>query len=95
MVINTEYITSHYTRTSKLGNVHTYYRNKTIIVLRCDSCGLLFKRDKGSIAPTRLTNQFYHVCSNCNAKKFAQEKGVESRKIWEMPASSLKSLAQL
>lgn len=95
MVINTEYVTSNYTRTSKLGNVHTYYRNKTIIVLRCDACGLLFKRDKGLIAPARLTNQFYHVCSNCNAKKFAQEKGVESRKIWEMPASSLKSLAQL
>jgi hypothetical protein len=45
--------------------------------------------------PARLTNQFYHVCSKCNAKQFAQSKGVERRKIWEMPVSSLKTLDQL
>ena len=29
------------------------------------------------------------------AKKFAQEKGVESRKVWDMPVSSLKTLGSL
>lgn len=95
MVINIEYETSSYTRTSKLGKEHIYFRKKTIIVLRCDNCGLTFKRERGSISPHRLTDQFYHVCSNCDAKRFAQEKGVESRKIWDMPVSSLKKLGEL
>jgi hypothetical protein len=95
MVINIEYETSQYTRTSKLGNEHVYFRKKTVVVLRCDKCGSIFKRDKGAIAPDRLTNRFYHVCNNCDAKKFAQEKGVESRKIWDMPVSSLKKLGEL
>lgn len=95
MVISTEYITSKYTRKSKLGIEHTYIRTKTIVILRCDNCSLTFNRDKGSISPTRLSNQVYHVCSNCNAKQFAQSKGVEKRKIWEMPVSSLKTLGQL
>jgi hypothetical protein len=55
----------------------------------------MFTRNKGSMDPARLTNQFYHVCSSCNAKQFAQSKGVERRKIWEMPVSSLKTLDQL
>lgn len=95
MVISTQYIVTSYTRKSKLGIEHSYTRKKTIITLRCDSCGLEFNRDKGSIAPDRLSNQVYHVCSNCNAKQFAQSKGVEKRKIWEMPVSSLKRLSQL
>jgi hypothetical protein len=95
MVISTEYITTSYTRTSKLGVDHEYVRKKTMIILRCDNCGLTFSRPKGSIAPARLSNQFYHVCSSCDAKKFAQSKGVERRKIWEMPVSSLKTLGQL
>lgn len=95
MVINIEYTTAQYIRTSKLGNKHVYFRKKTIITLRCDKCGLIFKRDKGSIAPDRLTNRYYHVCSNCDVKRFAQEKGVESRKIWDMPVSSLKKLGEL
>jgi hypothetical protein len=35
------------------------------------------------------------VCSECDVKKFAQSKGVESRKVWSIPASSLKTLDQL
>jgi hypothetical protein len=50
---------------------------------------------EGAMDPARATNQFYHVCNNCDAKQFAQAKGVERRKIWEMPVSSLKTLDQL
>ena len=95
MIISREYITTEYTRTSKLGVEHTYFRKKTILILRCDNCSLLFERSKGSMDPTRVSNQVYHVCSNCNAKQFAQSKGIERKKIWEMPVSSLKTLGQL
>lgn len=95
MIINTEYITTEYTRPSKLGNTHSYLRKKTIITLRCDNCGLVFNRDKGSIAPARVSNQVYHVCANCNAKQFAQSKGVERRMVWKMPVSSLKTIDHL
>ena len=95
MYIGTEFVkTSHY-RTSKTGKTHAYLRRKTVIVFRCDCCQDVFKRDKGNMDPKRLNNNYYHVCGNCDAKKFAQEKGVESRKVWDMPASSLKTLGQL
>jgi len=44
--------------------------------------------------PKRLNNLVYHVCGNCDPKRFAQEKGVEARKVWDMPVSSLKTLGQ-
>lgn len=94
MFLDTEYTITEHTRTSKLGHTHTYKRKKTIVVFRCDACGETFKREKGSMDPKRLSNNFYHVCSNCNSKKFAQEKGVERRHIWDMPVSSLKTLGQ-
>ena len=95
MIISREYITTEYTRTSKLGVEHTYFRKKTMLILRCDNCSVLFERAKGSMDPNRVSNQVYHVCSNCNAKQFAQSKGIERNKIWEMPVSSLKTLGQL
>jgi rubredoxin len=95
MIITTTYVTTEYTRTSKLGHTHSYFRKKTIIILRCDNCGLIFNRDKGSIAPDRVSDQVYHVCQHCNSKQFAQSKGVERRLIWKMPVSSLKTLDQL
>ncbi len=95
MFLRTEYVKNQYVRPSKLGQEHIYVRKKTIIVFRCDSCGSEFKREKGSIDPKRISNNFYHVCSNCDAKRFAQEKGVERRCIWDMPVSSLKTLDQL
>lgn len=95
MYIGTEFVkTAHY-RTSKHGNVHAYLRKKTVVVFRCDCCQEVFKREKGKMNPKRLNNNFYHVCSNCDVKRFAQEKGVESRRIWDMPVSSLKTLDQL
>ena len=68
---------------------------KTVLVMRCDCCGEVFSRDKGSMDPKRVTNAVYHVCGNCDAKKFAQSKGVEARKVWDMPVSSLKPISQL
>jgi hypothetical protein len=95
MIIGTEYVVTNYSRESKLGRIHSYIRKKTIIVVQCDCCHEIFRRERGSMSPTRLNNNYYHVCSNCDTKKFAQEKGVESRKIWDMPVSSLKTLGQL
>lgn len=95
MIISTEYLTTSYTRKSKLGTDHSYTRKKTILIIRCDNCGLTFTREKGSMSPSRVSNQFYHVCSNCDVKAFAQSKGVEKRNIWNMPVSSLKNLSEL
>jgi hypothetical protein len=36
--------------------------------------------------PKRISNNYFHVCANCDPKKFAQRKGVEQKKIWNMPA---------
>ena len=95
MYIGTEFIkTSHY-RKSKTGKIHAYLRRKTVVVFQCDCCQEVFKREKGSMDPKRLNNNFYHVCGNCDAKRFAQQKGVESRKIWDMPVSSLKTIGHL
>jgi hypothetical protein len=84
----------HY-RTSKYGTVHAYTRKRTVLIFQCDSCHGIFKRDKGNMDPKRLNNNYYHVCGSCDAKRFAQEKGVEARRIWDMPASSMKSIGQL
>ena len=95
MLINKEYIRTSYIRKSKLGNEHVYYRKKTILVLRCDCCSEIFRREKGEMDPKRVNNNVYHVCSVCDKKRFAQEKGVEKRHLWDMPVSSLKKLSQL
>jgi DNA-directed RNA polymerase subunit RPC12/RpoP len=95
MIISIEYELTQYYRTSKLGKHHVYSRKKSMVVLRCDKCSTIFKREKGSMSPQRLTNEVYHVCENCDTKRFAQEKGVERRKIWDMPVSSLKTLGHL
>ena len=95
MYIGTEFRkTAHY-RTSKYGKTHAYLRRKTVIIFQCDCCGNVFNRDKGNIDPRRLNNNVYHVCGDCDAKKFAQSKGVEARKVWDMPVSSLKTIDQL
>jgi len=94
MYLGTEYQQTQYMRTSKRGKNHTYFRKKCVVIFRCDCCQGIFKRDKGSMDPNRLNNNYYHVCGNCDAKKFAQMKGVESRRVWDMPVSSLKTLDQ-
>lgn len=77
-----------YTRKSKSGKVHTYSRVKTYIKFRCDNCDSEFKRERGKMDPKRLNNNHFHVCTNCDAKRFAQKKGVEKKQVWNLSASS-------
>ena len=82
-------------RLSKLGKPHTYYRDMTMCVFRCDNCGTEFERSRGSMDPKRLNNNYFHVCKNCDAKKFAQKKGVEKKVMWDMPVSSTVDISKL
>ena len=88
MFIREYTIKKRHVRPSKNGNLHSYYRNTSIIVLRCDNCDVEFERARGSMDPKRLNNNYFHVCSNCDAKTFAQKKGVERKQVWNMSASS-------
>jgi DNA-directed RNA polymerase subunit RPC12/RpoP len=77
-----------HTRVSKLGKEHSYMRHKTVLVFRCDDCDAEFIRDRAMMDPKRISNNYFHVCSSCDSKRFAQKKGVEKRLIWDLPASS-------
>lgn len=68
-----------YVRKSKHGHTHPYKREKSVAVFSCDVCHEDFRRDKGKVDPKRLDNSYYHVCPNCDPKRFAQKKGVEQR----------------
>ena len=85
MFIGIKRETQVYARNSKLGGRHTYTRKKSIVLLKCDACEAEFERELARISKSRLNNDYYHVCSNCDTKRFAQEKGVERRRIWNMP----------
>lgn len=87
MYLGTESLETVYSRPSKSGKEHHYKRKKTVVVLRCDDCDEVFRRDLKKINQKRLSNNYFHVCSNCDAKRFAQRKGIERKKIWDMPAS--------
>ena len=93
MFILIEEHTSTYIRTSKLGQSHDYSRRYA--VFRCDNCGEIFQRLKGSVDTKRLSNNYFHCCNNCDPKRFAQKKGVERRLIWDMPASSMADISRL
>ncbi len=95
MYLKEEKETSVYTRVSKLGKEHNHIRTKRVIIFRCDSCGEIFKRDRANISPKRLSNNYFHCCSKCDAKKFAQKKGADRRTIWNKPASSLDDISKL
>ena len=88
MYIKEFLIAKRHTRLSKCGVKHEYTRNCTMLVLRCDNCSKEFTRTRGSMDPNRINNNYFHVCSNCDAKKFAQKKGVERKQVWNMSASS-------
>ena len=79
---------SRHTRRSKLGSEHEYFREKTLVQLRCDNCNIEFTRPRGSMDPKRLSNNYFHVCKKCDAKVFAQKKGVERKQVWNLSASS-------
>lgn len=95
MYIRKYYIEAQYTRTSKLGNEHQYTRVQTMCVFRCDNCNAEFERPRGSMDPKRISNNYFHVCSACDAKKFAQQRGVVRKRIWDMPASSGLDISKL
>lgn len=88
MFIKIETQENHYVRRSKCGQDHVYKRKKTLAVFRCDNCDSIFNRDLKHVQRKRLSNNYFHCCSNCDAKRFAQRKGVEQKKIWDMPAST-------
>jgi hypothetical protein len=88
MFLKTENQQSQYVRHSKTGLEHRYTRNKVVATFRCDECDQLFQRDLKHVDRKRLSNNYFHCCSSCNPKKFAQRKGVEKKKIWDLPASS-------
>lgn len=71
-----------YVRISKKGFEHRYYREHLVALLQCDCCGRSFERRTSQIDPRRLTKNHIHVCPKCPAKKFAQNKAVESRHFW-------------
>ena len=81
-------ISKRHERLSKHGKQHEYWRTSTVVLLRCDNCDSEFQRPRGSMDPKRLSNNYFHVCENCDAKKFAQKKGVERKQVWNLPASS-------
>jgi len=75
-------------RKSKLGKYHIYSRKTTFVLLRCDSCDNKFERARRQMDPKRLNNNYFHVCDSCDAKRFAQKRGVDRRKVWQLTASS-------
>lgn len=94
MFLKEEKVIESYTRTSKLGKPHTYERIKTILYFRCDNCSEFFTRPKGNVSPKRLSNNYFHCCSQCDSKRFAQKKGIEQKKIWDFTASSLADISK-
>jgi hypothetical protein len=95
MFIKEYMIDTWHTRSSKLGKQHTYNRKKRMVVLRCDGCSDEFTRERGQMDPKRLSNNYFHVCENCDAKVFAQKKGVERKQVWNMSASSSTPIGKL
>jgi hypothetical protein len=87
MFLKTQRTSTEYKRISKTGLEHIYYREKTVAIFRCDNCDSIFQRDVRKMDRKRLSNNYFHCCSNCDSKRFAQRKGVEQKKIWDMPAS--------
>ena len=68
---------------------------KLLCVCFGDSCDREFERTRGSMDPKRLSNSYFHVCKNCDSKKFAQKKGVEQKQKWNMTASSSTPIGKL
>ena len=95
MLLTIEKVETVYYRTSKLGVEHPYTKIGFVSVLRCDNCGEIFKRPNALLAPKRRSNAYFHVCENCDAKRFAQRKGVERRTIWDRPVSSTDDISKI
>lgn len=81
-----------YERQSKLGIYHTFHRKNTVYVFKCDSCSVTFLRPRSQVDPDRASNDYKHVCSYCDTKKYAQKVGVKMRKVYKLDASSTQTL---
>ena len=92
MFIKSIKVKTKYTRTSKLGLSHTYSKTKTLAVFQCDGCGSTFERPVAKMDPKRLNNEYSHVCTGCDSKRFAQKKGVERRRLWDTPIDKIDRL---
>jgi len=88
MLLETLKIIHLHKRKSKLGTYHTFKRKKTVYKFKCDCCGVEFLRSRSKVDPARASNDYKHVCSYCDTKKYAQKVGVKMRKIYSMDASS-------
>lgn len=82
MLLEIKQVRIEYARHSKNGKEHTYFRNRSVAILKCDCCGTTFERAVKEMDHRRLSAEYTHVCPNCNPKKYAQGKGVESRRFW-------------
>jgi hypothetical protein len=88
MFITTRQEKNLFFRKSKTGKEHQFVRYRTIAVFRCDECDRIIERPLKLVARKRLNNKYFHCCAECDPKRFAQRKGVEQKKIWDLPASS-------
>ena len=80
-----------YERQSKLGVYHTFHRKNTIYCFKCDSCGDTFLRPRAQVDPERASNDYKHVCSYCDSKKFAQKYNFKNRIVHGMLIGSFYS----
>lgn len=88
MFIKEYTIKTKHSRKSKNGIEHEYFRQCTYACFRCDNCGSEFERARGSMDPKRLSNNYFHVCKECDSKKFAQKRSASKRTVWKLKASS-------
>lgn len=95
MILEIKKILSTFVRPSKLGKAHEYKKYKTVLVIRCDNCKEVFEREISKMEPKRRTNSYFHVCNKCDAKRFAQKKGLQRKYIWDLPVSSLNDISDL
>ncbi|NDG31155.1 hypothetical protein EB118_13935 [bacterium] len=95
MFIGLSYEERTYSRLSKTGMEHIYTRKSTIVTFRCDNCSVVFTRPRGKMDPKRLSNNYFHVCPNCDNKRFAQKKRVERKRIWDIDSSSLEDISKI
>jgi hypothetical protein len=87
MFLKTETVKTEHQRPSKSGRIYNFSRTKIQAIFRCDNCDATFSRDLKHVDRKRLSNNYFHCCNECDSKRFAQRKGVERKKIWDMPAS--------
>lgn len=89
---------------SKKSNCHKRIRNgkeesvttqQKVYILRCDSCGNVFERSSKEMKPTRASNEYTHVCKDCNCKSFAQHVSSQTRRVNGYDASSSISISDL